>query len=526
VVAVVVTLGVLLTGVVSMTAWILNRRNERNLLEVQTRQAAAVLTSAILSISDPLHETLQIAEATGGDPTAFRTATAPIVGPARLFVASALVDVSGPTPRVVATAGEPTELSPLSGEGFELVGLATRSTTFVVTSPRTRTVDRVAYAVADPDRRRYVVYAERAIPASRVVPAESNPAFADLNFATYLGPTEDLSSLATTDVPLDRLPLSGDTAEQSVPFGNSSVTLVTSARTHLGGELGWQLPWILLVGGIALSVATAIAAAQLVRSRRRAEDDRRTIATLYQRLDGLYSEQRSIAQTLQQALLPPYNPKIPHVEIATSYVAGAKGVDIGGDWYSVISVDERHFGFVIGDVSGRGVRAAAIMARMRFTMRAYLVEGHPPHEVLSMCSRQLDVVADDHFATALIGLADVQTREVTVANAGHLPPLMLAGTHADYISTQVGPPVGVGPTMYEATAFTMEPGSILLAFTDGLVERRSEIIDVGLERLVSESRRSEDEPLEAWVDGLVERMTNRASEDDVAVLAFRWTDSL
>jgi serine phosphatase RsbU (regulator of sigma subunit) len=226
-----------------------------------------------------------------------------------------------------------------------------------------------------------------------------------------------------------------------------------------------------------------VPSAQLVSRRERAERDSATITDLYAKLDVLYSQQRGIAETLQRALLPRANPTIPGLEIATRYVAGADGVDIGGDWYSIVVIDDRHFAFVVGDVSGRGVSAAAVMARLRFTTRAYLLEGHPPDAVLQMCSHQLDINDDGHFATVLIGLVDRDTREVTLANAGHPEPLIIVGAHADYAATTVGPPLGTVTARYVSTSFVMAPGSVLLAFTDGLVERRDQSLDIGLDRL-------------------------------------------
>jgi hypothetical protein len=152
---------------------------------------------------------------------------------------------------------------PTSDRAREFVASASRSPTFVVTSIGARAGQRIAYAVALPDAPTFAVYAERAIPANRRAPVESNPAFADLNYATYLGPTTRLSALATTDLPLADLPLTGGTARDVIPFGNTALTLVASPRGPLGGTLGGALPWIVLVGGAVLTIATAAAAREL-----------------------------------------------------------------------------------------------------------------------------------------------------------------------------------------------------------------------------------------------------------------------
>jgi serine phosphatase RsbU (regulator of sigma subunit) len=516
-------IGLLVTASVSWTSLVLDRHNEQRLLEVQTRQAAAVIASTILNISDPLSTALQIAKATGGDPQKFDRLMSSNVGPSCLFVSASLWRDNGPLLQPIASIGSSPELLPASTKAHAFVTHAQHSATFVVTDIRSEGRQRIGYAVGDPKNPTYVVYAERAIPANREVPAESNSAFADLNYATYLGPTTRTSDLATTDVPPTQLPLVGHTSSEVIPFGDTTITLVATARGQLNGAFGADLPWILLVGGVALTIATAVATEQLVRHRREAEQNALTISGLYEKLDSLYGEQRTIAETLQRALLPQTNPEIPNLEIASRYVAGVDGVDIGGDWYSSIAIDEHHFAFVVGDVSGRGIGAATIMARLRFTIRAYLLEGHPPDVVLEMCSRQLDIGSDGHFATVLVGVGNLVSRELTVANAGHLNPLLVSTSEWEYPTMKLGLPLGVGPSTYEATSMHVPPGWAFLAFTDGLVERRGESIEVGFERLAS-SAIGEHGTLDNLLSDLVAELAHRGSEDDIAVLAFRWSD--
>ncbi len=199
------------------------------------------------------------------------------------------------------------------------------------------------------------------------------------------------------------------------------------------------------------------------------------------------------------------------------------GVDVGGDWYSVVRIDDSQVAFVVGDVSGRGVSAAALMARLRFTIRAYLLEGHGPDVVLQMCANHIDIVEDDHFATVLVGLVDLPTRRVTLANAGHPEPLVVSEGKAVYASTEVGPPLGTSPARYPTTSFTMQRGSLLLAYTDGIVERRDEHLDVGLARLAAAVTVLDTRNLDAGLDEVLRRMVPTASEDDIALLALGWT---
>jgi hypothetical protein len=516
----VAAVGLLITGSSAWTAWTLDSHNEHRLLEVQTKQAGAVINSTILAIEDPLATALQIAVSTGGDITKFDRYLSADTGAGRLFVSASLWEMRGAKLQRAASIGMPAALAPGSATARSFVASAYRSPTFVVTSITADGFQRVGYAVALRKNPTFAVYAERAIPADRRVPVESDSAFSDLNFATYLGSPSRPTDLETTDVPMNQLPLRGDTATDIIAFGDVNLTLIASPRVQLGGSLGDALPWIFLVGGVLLSLATAVAARELVRRRRDAEQGARTVAGLYRKLDGLYGEQRTIAETLQRALLPRNNPDIAGLEIASRYIAGAHGVDIGGDWYSCIRVDDHRFGFVVGDVSGRGLSAATIMARLRFTARAYLLEGHGPDAVLKMCAQQLDVNNDGHFATVLAGIGDLESDEITIANAGHLRPLVTIDGKTSYLPTTVGLPLGVGVGSYTSESFVLAPGATLLAFTDGLVERRGEIIDAGLERL-AEVAAAPAASLEDLLERIVGELAHGGSEDDIAVLALR-----
>jgi serine phosphatase RsbU (regulator of sigma subunit)/type II secretory pathway pseudopilin PulG len=522
----IVLLGGVVTAVIVLTAWTSNRNNEHRLLQVQTRQAADVISSAFLGIEGPLATALQVARATGGAPAPFRRSMSAYVGPKSEFVSASLWEKTGSTVRQMTSLGATPELAPGSPQAARFVAGAFRTTTVAVTGlpAGPQPLRRVVYALANIPGSRFAVYAERAIPANRQVSVESGQAFADLDFATYLGTQARTADLATTDVPQDSLPLKGYTVRDAIPFGDTTLTLVAGARGELGGTLSRDLPWIFAAGGILLTLAAALVADRLSTRRREAEHNAAALAALYEQVGTLYGEQRTIAEALQQALLPRTNPSIPNLEIATRYVAGTAGVDIGGDWYSTLLLDDRHFAFVIGDVSGRGIDAASIMARLRFTIRAYLVEGHSPATVLEMCSHQLDIESDGHFATVLVGIGDLETRRIVLANAGHLKPIVISGETTEFVETSMGMPLGFDAGDYPSTAIVMPPASTFLAFTDGLVERRGEGIDAGFERL-AEAATEPAATLEALLDGVVARVVPSETTDDLAILAFRWIDT-
>jgi hypothetical protein len=518
-------LGLALTALIAGTARVVDSSNERRLLRVQTGQAGALLSSSILGLQGPLTTALQIETATGGDTGQFARFMSAYVGPGRLFVSASLWQADGSSARAVMTLGQPAELVPASAAAQAFVTKAFHSSTFVVTSIPANAPHAVGYALANSTSPTHAIYAERAIPANRKVPVESDSAFSDLKFATYIGDTTSSSALATTDVSPNQLPLRGRTSRIVVPFGDTKLTLVAAPIGHLGGSLGANLPWIVLLAGTLLTVAAAYVAAQLAVRRRDAERNAETISGLYGDLDRLYAEQRTIAVTLQRALLPRRNPSVANLEIASRYVAGADGVDVGGDWYSLVQVDEQRFAFVVGDVSGRGVNAAAIMAQLRFTLRAYLLEGHGPGAALGMCSRQLDIAVDGHFATVLVGVGDLGSREITFANAGHLNPLVVSGDESSFVDTTVGLPIGIGPTTYVETTMVMPPRSTLLAFTDGLIERRGEDIDRGFQRLANAAT-DFDATLDGVLTSLLSTMAEDTARDDIAILAFRWIDAV
>jgi serine phosphatase RsbU (regulator of sigma subunit) len=519
--AAVTVVGLLVTATVSWTAHTTDRSNERRLLRVLSKQAANVISSAIDGIVAPLRTAVEIARATDGDPDRFTRFIADHIGPGQLFVSASLWRVGAAGFAPLASTGVAPQLDLTSAPARTFLRKATRSRTFAVTGITRGSEQRVGYALSGGAAPGYVVYAERAIPANRRVPVESTPAFADLHFASYLGATTASSALQTTDQPPQRLPLAGTTARESIPFGDTTLTLVTVPAGHLGGTLTRALPWIFLIGGGVLTALAALIAGQLVRRRDDAQADTRTIAALYNRLDGLFAQQRTISETLQRALLPKYNPTLPGLEIASRYVARERGAEIGGDWYSVIPVGTDRFAFVVGDVSGHGIDAAALMGRLRFTLRAYLLEGHPPGLALEMCSRDLDLVRDGHVATVLVGVGDLVTREVTLANAGHPNPLVISDGRGRFLETRVGRLLGVAPTSYATTTIAMDAGSTLVAFTDGLVERRGEDIMVGLGRLAAAVAPAE-RPLDDLLTGLLEAMAAEGSEDDIAILALRW----
>ena len=158
----------------------------------------------------------------------------------------------------------------------------------------------------------------------------------------------------------------------------------------------------------------------------------------------LYMTQREAAETLQHSLLPEQLPDVPTVALAATYQAST-GTEVGGDWYDVLTLPDGKLGVVMGDVVGRGIRAAAVMGQLRSALRAYAVEGLRPAELLDRLNALfVGLNLSDQMATVIYGIFDVDTGTLCVANAGHPPPLLVSasgeGRPLDDVS---GVPLGV-----------------------------------------------------------------------------------
>lgn len=200
---------------------------------------------------------------------------------------------------------------------------------------------------------------------------------------------------------------------------------------------------------------------------------------------SVLERQRAIAGTLQQAMLPTALPVVPGADIAASYVPATADLSVGGDWYDAIRLRNGSLAIAIGDVAGHGVDAAAAMGQVRNAFRAYAVDGHGPASIL----QRLDVLIDeagshDLFTTAIVAVYDPASGALRWSNAGHLPLLLRDGTGARFLDSPVGAPIGVrGPAGFSERDVVLAPGDLVLAYTDGLVERRDEHLADGLERL-------------------------------------------
>jgi serine phosphatase RsbU (regulator of sigma subunit)/anti-sigma regulatory factor (Ser/Thr protein kinase) len=236
----------------------------------------------------------------------------------------------------------------------------------------------------------------------------------------------------------------------------------------------------------------------------------------------LYEHERDIAVSLQRALLPARLPEISGVTHAARYVAGGAGVEVGGDWYALIPRPDGGVGIAIGDVVGRGVRAASIMGQLRIALRAYALEFDDPSVVLRRLARFAQTLPEDQMTTCVYVAIDPENGTLRFTNAGHPPPLVLRPDGSvEYLEGARSVPLGVtADPDYEESHAALEAGSTVLLYTDGLVERRGESIDAGLERLRAAVAEAPREP-DALCDRLLDMLVDADLADDVALLAVR-----
>ncbi|HEX4466171.1 MAG TPA: SpoIIE family protein phosphatase [Solirubrobacteraceae bacterium] len=209
--------------------------------------------------------------------------------------------------------------------------------------------------------------------------------------------------------------------------------------------------------------------------------DRAAVAIDEARID----EQRSVTEVMQRALLPDELPALPGLRFSAKYLPAGSGVKLGGDWYDVFSLPNGRLAFVIGDVVGRGVLAASVMAETRTALRAYLNEGHPLSDVMTLLNDLLVSMGRNRSATAQILELDFDSGELAAVSAAHLPPLLIERDgSATFLELHGSLPLGiVAGVRYETSHHRLPEGSGLLLYTDGLVERRREPLGVGLGRL-------------------------------------------
>lgn len=245
-----------------------------------------------------------------------------------------------------------------------------------------------------------------------------------------------------------------------------------------------------------------------------------------------YQQQRRSALELQLALLPPQPPDIAGLDIAWEYrpgqLPGSAASLIGGDWYDVVAYED-HVLVTVGDVMGRGPSAAAVMGQLRTMLRTLGgLDVSVPKRLIQM-DEELQRIAPDRIATTLVLELDLERMRMTIANAGHLPPVVHDDSGTRLLETPAGLPLGVGggADVFTATEVPLRPGTVLVLYTDGLVEERRHSLDERLRELTShveDLAQGEHRSAREICQQLLHRMgRDVAQDDDLALLVVRFT---
>lgn len=317
-----------------------------------------------------------------------------------------------------------------------------------------------------------------------------------------------------------RRPLSwGDSAELDAAFpalaeglrarrllSAAAFPLLSAGRVVGGLFLSCERPHALGPDDLALAAALAAQTAQALERAR------------------LFETERRVSVTLQRSLLPEKLAQVAGVELELRYLPAA-GLEAGGDFYETLPLPDGTLLLAVGDVVGRGAKAAAAMGQLRSALRAFALVGESPGGILGHLSSFSETVGGASASTAVVATLDPDGGSLRYACAGHPHPLLVRpdGT-AEYLRDGRGVPLGcVADPVYPEATVQLDPGSSLLLYTDGLTERRGQDLDAALERLRSATAACALQPLDALLDCAVAGVGESAPADDVAVLAVRVT---
>ena len=240
----------------------------------------------------------------------------------------------------------------------------------------------------------------------------------------------------------------------------------------------------------------------------------------------LYSREHAVAEQLQRSLLPQL-PELPGLDVAARYLPGSTAAQVGGDWYDVFALPDGVVGIAVGDVMGHDLQAAASMGQLRSVLRSYAWQGSAPNVVLDHLDQLVQGMQMAQLATAVYARLELpaggEPARLCFANAGHLPPVLRQPDGTTVLldgldGMLVGAALGIERNELQRD---VEPGSVLVLCTDGLVERRGLDPDEGLERLRAAVAAAPAGSAEDLCDALLAGVASGALDDDVALLVVR-----
>jgi PAS domain S-box-containing protein len=237
----------------------------------------------------------------------------------------------------------------------------------------------------------------------------------------------------------------------------------------------------------------------------------------------LFQREHAIAEELQRSLLPARLPAVDGITTAARYFAAESGAQVGGDWYDAVIEPGGRLVLTIGDVAGRGIKAASTMGQLRSALRAYALDGHAPVAILERLNAFQLGMDSQQFATVGVVSVAPDGSDLIYACAGH-PPALVVGPDGvgRWLEGALGPPLGVVPDApYSERTAPLDEGATLILYTDGLVERRTEVLDAGFARLEAVAGEF-DGDLEAMCEAIIDgTLLDRNTDDDVTLLVLR-----
>lgn len=237
----------------------------------------------------------------------------------------------------------------------------------------------------------------------------------------------------------------------------------------------------------------------------------------------MYTYQENVAETLQDSMLPHIAPRMAGCDIATRYLPGTLLGRVGGDWFDSVKLPGARTALVVGDVMGHGLNSAAMMGQLRTAVQTMAALDLPPAQLLRNLDDLAQRLGDTYLATCLYAIYDPIESELHIANAGHIPPVLVRAEdgRSELLDLPTGAPIGVGGVPFESARVRVDPGDRLVMCTDGLVEVRGEDIGVGLATLC-ESAAHPAASMDDACDTIIRALNTRGGrKDDVALLLAR-----
>jgi serine/threonine-protein kinase RsbW len=224
---------------------------------------------------------------------------------------------------------------------------------------------------------------------------------------------------------------------------------------------------------------------------------------------------------LQSTLLPARLPDVPGLDVHTRYVAASEGLEVGGDFYDIVSVGRGRVAFMIGDVAGHDRIAAALMGQLRSAVRTLVDRVRSPSEMVEALQHSWDRLDFDRMATGVFGLLDAASGDMALVSAGHYPPVRFGRGQASYVPIDPSPPLGVPGPVHDEWRGRLEPGEGLLFYTDGFIDERTLGAERSMEQLLATVDGSDSDDLESLCDSVVGLLASERS-DDAALMALRF----